>query len=212
MSLLVLTYLSYLISPVTSNDFLRQHEIFSSELSVNKKCNHLLSERIAQLGRNTINNAQYHRHESLEINHVPALIGDDVLESSVSKALSSNSHEVKPDDLQVCHRLKKRDTVIVEFKCRKQNCSILINGQNLHNKSDVLTQLNFSGRLFVSKSMCHEIHQLSYKCRKLKNAGKIHSMWVSNNSANIKLVGRSQPTKIHHVTDIEKHLGVDNLH
>ena len=58
--------------------------------------------------------------------------------------------------------------------------------------------------------MGHENHQLPYKCRQLKNAGKIHSTWFWNNSVNVKLEG-SQPTKIHHVIDIEKLLGVDNL-
>ena len=144
------------------------------------------------------------------INPVPASIGD-VLESSVCRALSLTGHEVKPDDLQACHRLKKKDTVIVKFKWRKQRRSILTNRKNLRNKSDGLTRLNFSGRLFVSESMCHENHQLSYKCRQLKNAGKIHSTWFWNNSVNVKLDERSQPTKINHVIDNEKLLGVDNL-
>ena len=59
--------------------------------------------------------------------------------------------------------------------------------------------------------MCLENHQLSDKCRQLKNAGKIHSMWLWNNSINVKLNEKSQPTKIHHVIDIEKLLGVDIL-
>ena len=50
----------------------------------------------------------------------------------------------------------KKDTVIVKFKCRKQKHSILINRKNFYNKSDVLTQLNFSGRLFVLDSMSRE--------------------------------------------------------
>ena len=106
---------------------------------------------------------------------------------------------------------EKKDSVIVKFKCRKQKHSILINRKNLRNKSDVLTQLNFSGRLFVSESMCHENHQLSYKCRQLKNSSKIHSTWFWNNSVNVKLNERNQPTKIHHVVDLEKLLGADNL-
>ena len=181
------------------------------ELAVSKNCNHLLGDGIVQLERNAVNNAQYHSHESLEINPVPASIGDDVLDSSVCRALFLTGHEVKPDNLQACHCLKKKDTVIIKFKCRKQRRSILINRKNLHKKSDGLIQLNFSGRLFVSEIMCHKNHQLSYKCRQLKNAGKIHSTWFWNNSVNIKLNERSQPLKIHHVIDIEKHLGVDNL-
>ena len=106
---------------------------------------------------------------------------------------------------------KKKDTVIVKFKCRKQKRSIFINRKNLRNKSDVLTQLNFSGRVFISESMCHENHQLSYKCRQLKNTAKIHSTRFCNNSVNVKLNERSQPTKFRHFIDIEKLLGVDSL-
>ena len=76
---------------------------------------------------------------------------------------------------------EKNDTVTVEFKFRKQKRNILINRKNLRNKSGVLTQLNFSGRIFVLESMCHENDQLSYKFRQLKNAGKIHSTWFWNN-------------------------------
>ena len=201
--------LSDLTSPL--DDFLRRYEIVNSELTVSKNCNCLLTERIVQLQRNAVSNAQYHRRKSLETNTVPTSISDDVLENSVCRALSLTGHEVKPDDLQACHRLKKKDTVIVKFKCSKQKRSILINRKNLRNKSDVLTQLNFSGRLFVSESMCHENQQLSYICIQLKNPGKIHSTWFWNKSVNVKLNERSQPTKIHLAIDIEKLLGVDNL-
>ena len=200
------------LSDLTScfDDFLRWYEILSSELTVSKNCNCLLSERIVQVERNAVSNVQY-CSESLEINPVLASIDDDVLESSICRALSLTGHEVKPDDLQACHRLKKKDTVIIKFKCRKQRRSILINRKSLRNKSDGLIQLNFSGRFFVSESMCHENHQLSYKCRQLKNAGKIHSTWFWNNSVSVKLDERSQPTKIYQVINIEKLLGVDNL-
>ena len=59
--------------------------------------------------------------------------------------------------------------------------------------------------------MRHENHQLAYKCRQLKNAGKIHSTWFWNNAVNVKLSERSRPVKIFHITDIEKLLGIDNL-
>ena len=185
------------VSDLTScfGDFVRRYEILNSELTVSKNCNRLLTERIAQLERNVISNAQYHRRESLEINLVPPSIDGDILKNSVCIAFSLTGHEVKPDDLQACHRLKKKDIVIVKFKCRKQKRSILINRKNFRNKSDVVTQIDFYGRLFVSESMCHENHQLSYKCRQLKNVGKIHSTCFWNNSVDVKLNERGQPTR-----------------
>ena len=89
------------LSDLTSrfNDFLRWYEILNSELTVSKNCNPLLAERIVQLERNAISNAQYLCSESLEINPVPVSISD-VLENSICSALSLTGHEVKPDDIQ----------------------------------------------------------------------------------------------------------------
>ena len=74
------------------NDFLRQCEILFSEVTVSKNCNRLPSERIVQLERNSVNNIQFHRRESLKINPVPASVGDDVLESSLCRAFSVTGH------------------------------------------------------------------------------------------------------------------------
>ena len=193
------------------DDFTRRFEILSSELAVSKNCNRLPSERIIQLERNAVSNAQYHRRESTEINPVPTSISNKELEVNVCKALSLTDHEVIPDDLQACHRLKKEEIVTVKLKSRKKKRNILIDRKNLRNKSENLSQLKFAGKLFISESMCHENHQLAYKCRQLKNAGKIHSTWFWNNVINVKLNERSQPAKIYHIIDIEKLLGVDNL-
>ena len=67
---------------------------------------------------------------------------------------------------------------MVKFKSRKKKRKILIDRKNLRNNSENLSQLKFGGKLFISESMCHENHQLVYKCRQLKNAGKIHSDMV----------------------------------
>ena len=79
-----------------------------TELVVSKNCNQLLSEWIIQLERNTVNNAQYHWHESIEINRVPASISNEELKDNIYKAISLTGHEVIPDDVQACHHLKKR--------------------------------------------------------------------------------------------------------
>ena len=59
--------------------------------------------------------------------------------------------------------------------------------------------------------MCHENHQLTYKCCQLKNAGKIQATWFWNNAVNVKLSERSNPAKIFHIIDIEKLFGIANL-
>ena len=145
----------------------------------------------------------------MEVNPVPPSISDEELELNICNALSLTVHEVKPDDLKACHHLKKKESVNV--KCRKLNRRVLLNRKNLRNKSEDLRELKFSGKFFISESICHENHQLAYKCRQLKNAGKMHSTWFWNNAVNVKLSERSNPVKIFHIFDIEKLFGIDNL-
>ena len=139
---------------------------------------------------------------------MPSDIADDVLEQSVCQALSLKGTSVEPDDLQACHRMRKKDRVIIKLKCRKQKHHVLLNHKTLQNKSLVLTQLKSSGKLFVNESMCHENHQLAYKCRQLKSARKIHLTWFYNSTLHIKFVENGPIHKIFHPTDIEKVLGV----
>ena len=188
-----------------------KYEMVNSKLSITRCCNDLLLERITQLEHNNLNNAQYNRRETLEINPVPSDIADDILEQSVCQALSLTETSVEPDNLQACHCMRKKDHIIIMFKCRKQKHRILLNPKTLQNKSLDLTQLKFSGKLFVNESMCHENHQLAYKCRQLKSARKIHSTWFYNSTLHIKLVENGPIHKIFHPLDIEKVLGVDNL-
>ena len=63
-------------------------------------------------------NSQYHRRETIEINAVPESLEDKILEENVCKALSVTGVDVTPEQLHSCHHLKKRNCVIVRFKCR----------------------------------------------------------------------------------------------
>ena len=193
------------------NDFEAKYEMVNSNLSITRCCNDLLLEHITQLERNNLNNAQYNRRETLEINPVPSDIADDILEQSVCQAVSLTGISVEPDNLQASHRMRKRDCIIVKFKCRKQKHRVLLNRKTLQNKSLDLTQLKFSRNLFVNESICHENHQLAYKCRQLKSVHKMHLTWFYNSTLHIKLVENGPIHKIFYPTDIEKVLGVDNV-
>ena len=59
------------------------------------------------------------------------------------KGLSFSGISVKPDKLLACHRMKRKDLVIMKHECRKQKDHVLSNCKNLQNKSFDLTQLNF---------------------------------------------------------------------
>ena len=92
-----------------------------------------------------------------------------------------------------------------------QKKSLIYKRKNLGTKSQELTNLKFSGRLFVSESMSNENQQLAYKCRQFNSARKIHSAWFFNNVINIKLTEHGKIHKICHVTDIENLLEIGYL-
>ena len=116
--------------------------------------------------------------------------------------LSLTGIDVCPDDLQTCHRMKNKQPVIVKFSNRKKRQNVMQNCKSLSNKALELTNLKFSGKLFVYDSMCYENHQLAYLYRQLKNAKKIHSTWFYNNVLNIKLTENGDITMIYHKKDI----------
>ena len=175
----------------------------NSNLSISRR-NELLLELITQLDRNNLNNARYNRTETPEINPVPSDMADDVLEQSVCQALSLTGISVEPDDLQSCHRMRKKDRVIIKFNCRKKKHRVLSNRKTLQNKSLDLTELTFSGKLIVNESMCHENQKLAYKCHQLKSGRKIHLTWFNNSTFHIKLEENGLIHKIFHPTDMEK--------
>ena len=76
-----------------------------------------------------------------------------VLTRSQYENMSKEELNVSPDELHSCHRLNKKDRVIVKFKCRKQRQNVLYNRKNLQSKGLELTQLKFSSKLFVNESV-----------------------------------------------------------
>ena len=89
--------------------FAAKHEELKSDLLITKNCNTLLHQRIIQLEQNAVNSVQYHRRQSLEVNPVLREFGNNILEETVCRAISLTGHEVTPDDLHTCHRLKHKD-------------------------------------------------------------------------------------------------------
>ena len=55
-----------------------KYEVVNSNLSITRRFNDLLLERITQLERNNLNNAQYTRRETLKINPVLSVTGISV--------------------------------------------------------------------------------------------------------------------------------------
>ena len=61
--------------------------------------------------------------------------------------------KVKPDDLDACHRIKKKNKVISKLKKRKQRNYVIFKRKELKSKGDDLPALQFGQSLFINESM-----------------------------------------------------------
>ena len=113
----------------------------------------------------------------IEISPVPLEVSNDEL-GLVCKALSLTGNKVSPNDLEACHRRKKKENVTIKFKSRKLKCKIINNRKITKNKSKELNEFKISNNFYISESMCAGNHGLFFKCRKLKKA-------ISNQSGEI---------------------------
>ena len=116
------------------DEFVGKGEKLQSDLVISKNCNFLIVNSIINLERNALSNGQYIRGEMLGIYLVSHSINTVDLEEKVCEALPVTDTEVKPDDLDACHRTKK-------FKNRKQRNDVILEGKELKSKGDGIVGL-----------------------------------------------------------------------
>ena len=111
--------------------FIKKDDNLNSELLISKNCISLLLKRITNLERNALNNAQYVRRETIEINPIPQSIPTTDLENKICQVLSLTGTTVTSDNLQACHSMKNKEKVIVKFKDRKERNKVVFNWKEL---------------------------------------------------------------------------------
>ena len=77
----------------------------SSELSITKNVNTLLSSRLVTLKRQCWANAQYSRRECLDIVDIPREVRVEVLEETVFNIFDKLDCSICPDNTESCHRI-----------------------------------------------------------------------------------------------------------
>ena len=185
---------------------------------ISKNCNTLLKARIdrleekfVQTQKKTISNSQYARNRQLEIHRFPLTVPDVDLKKSVCSILSLTGQVVRPSDLDKCHRLKKKDTVIMEFKFRDRRDPVLDGRKNLKDKKGELTQLGMD-KVIITESLCYEYKELDFLCRRLKQNKKIADTWFYNG----KLFLKHKPEDKHgiqitHVMDLYQQFSFEEI-
>ena len=151
---------------------------FSSELSITKTVNTLLSSRLVTLERQCWANAQYSIRECLDIVGIPREVSGEVLEEKVLDIFDKIGCNISPDNIESCHRIsKKRDTVIVKFSRRKDCQQVWQVKKNMQQMKMEDFDLPGSGKLFINRRLCPYYKVLCSKSKKLQNLGKIDSFF-----------------------------------
>ena len=128
------------------------------------------------------------------------------LEEWICQTLSLTGAPVSAGDLEACHRMRRRDRVVVKFSSRRKRTDVIFKKKSLNGKSDELKNLGFtSAKLFISGSMCQENHQLFYRCRQLKRQGLLHSAWFFSNCVYVKVSENSDVKKLNTFVTLRRH-------
>ena len=95
--------------------------------------------------------------------------------------------EINEQDVQACHRLKKKERTIVKFVNRKDCLQILRVKKEL--KSLDPTELDFpeNNKIFINESWCPYYKGIWSKCKKLRTIQKIHQFYTISGLIRVKL-------------------------
>ena len=125
-----------------------------SDLSITRKVNTILSERLQTIEKQCWKNAQYSRRECLEISGIPSSISDNDLEDVVCKAITKTGVEMSNKDIEDCHRIGKRGQTIVNFCEREVSKQVLNVRKDLTKLSMEDLQLTGQVKLHINQSLC----------------------------------------------------------
>ena len=175
-----------------------------SDLTISRKVNVKLMERLVATERKCWANEQYSKRECLEISGIPESVSDNALEDKIQGVLRGIDAEVDTENIESCHRLKGKGSkgrVILKLSKRKDAEKIKLNKKKLKNIDHRKIGLSSGTKVFINESLCGYYKLLWSKCKKLFLEKKIASFWVTNGTVKIKLLN-DQVRSITHEVDL----------
>ena len=176
-----------------------------SQLLITKNVNSLLQERVIDLERQCWANAQYSRRECLEVSGIPNTIKQDELENKVLTIFKKVGCDIKNENIEACHRVRRKNNLIIKFSKRK-DCQQVYSVKKDLGKLDMKeVDLPEGTQVYINQSLCPYYKSLWSKSKKLRTLGKIHSFLISNSTIKLKLQENSVPVAITHNSDFQKY-------
>ena len=177
-----------------------------SDLHISRNLNDRLKNKLVVLERKCHANEQYSRRERLEILSIPAKVGDKDIEKKVLEVLDAIDAPVNTDLVEDCHRIPSKGSpkkVILKLSRRKDSRRVLLNKKKLKQLKPESLNLPAGVKIYINESLCPYYKKLWTKCKKLWDAKRILSFWVSNGSIRVKLINENVSI-ITHDCDLEK--------
>ena len=181
-----------------------RQQIIESSLVVSKNVNDKLQARVIKLEREVYVSQQYSRRECLEFTGIPSDVDNKDLEGKVCEILQAIDVNVNPDDLEACHRLKKKERTIVKFSNRKTCLNALKNRKRLKDLNREEIGFPDETSLYLNESLCPYYRGLWGKCRGLLVDKLIARLWTYNGTVMIKFIDNDDAERfsITHDTDL----------
>lgn len=168
-----------------------------------------VQEDLVEVERHSHNLDQYTRRNNIEISGIPNSVKDKDLEGKCIDIFSSVDIDVKPEEIEACHRLPSRNAnkdknVIVRFVNRKvieKACS-----KESRNKLSACSKLELGfqedTKLFFNENLSPYYRRLAWMCRELKRKKEISGTWFRDGKLFYKMDDDSYPECVSHSEDL----------
>ena len=93
-----------------------------------------------------------------------------------------------------CHRIPSKDSpkkVIFKLSRQKDSRRVLLNKKKLEQLKPETLNWPAGVKIYINEIICPYYKKLWTKCRKLRDAKRVLSFWVSNGSVRVKLVNEN---------------------
>ena len=148
-----------------------------SQLLITKNVNSLLQERVIDLERQCWANAQYSRRECLEVSGIPNTIKQDELENKVLTIFKKVGCDIKNENIEACHRVRRQNNVIIKFSKRKDCQQVYSVKKDLAKLDMKEVDLPEGTQVYINQSLCPYYKSLWSKSKKLRTLGKIQFLY-----------------------------------
>ena len=131
---------------------------------------------------------------TLKYQAFPAEVGDKDIEKKVLEVLDAVNTPVNTDLVENCHRIPSKGSpkkVILKLSRRNDSRRVLLNKTKLKQLKPESLNLPASVKIYINESLCSYYKKLWTKCKKLWDANRILSFWVSNGSIRVSLVNKN---------------------